>query len=83
MKKEYKYLRTGPDGGWKMSADIYAKCPECGYFMSLDPEKDDICPCGNMSKDSSMGRFGAKTGDNSIELYKKKKSLIEIVIDNI
>lgn len=70
----YIYYKTGPNaknGGWRMSTDIYAKCPKCGYYMSLDPEADDICTCGNMHKDSSYGRFGAKTGDKSIRLYKK------------
>lgn len=68
---KYRYLRTGPDGGWQMSADIYAKCPVCGYYMSLDPTKDDVCPCANMTKDTGMGRFGAKSSDDSIELYTK------------
>lgn len=68
---KYKKLRTGPDGGWKMSSEIYALCPLCGYYMSLDPAKDDICPCGNITKDAGMGRFGARTGDLSIKLFQK------------
>lgn len=68
---EFEFIRKGPDGGWRMSADLFAKCPECGYFMSLDPEKDEVCPCGNLRKDNGAGRFGAKTGDDSIEIYRK------------
>ena len=68
---KYQYLRTGPDCGWRMSKDLFAKCPKCGYYMSLDPAQDDSCPCGNMSKDTGMGRFGANTGDMSIDLFIK------------
>lgn len=68
---QYKYIRTGPNGGWHMSPELYAKCPKCGYYMSLDPRKSEDCPCGNMYKDSGCGRFGANTGDVSIEIYQK------------
>lgn len=51
-----------------MSKDLYAKCPECGYYMSLDPTKSESCPCGNMYKECE-GRFGANTGDMLIEIY--------------
>ena len=67
---KYEFIRKGPERGWTMSKDIYARCPVCNYYMSLDPRFGDTCTCGNMYKDSGMGRFGAKTGDNSIELYK-------------
>lgn len=68
----FEYIRTGPECGWTMSKDIYAQCPVCGYYMSLDPLESDSCPCKNMYKDSDMGRFGAKTGDKTIKLFKKK-----------
>ena len=69
----YRYLRTGPKNGWEMSPNLYAKCPQCGYFLSLDPMKSEICPCGNLHKDSGAGRFGAKTGDSTIEIYIKRE----------
>ena len=71
LEREYKYVKTGPDNGWSMGINLYAKCPICGYFMPLDPTKSDSCPCGNMYKDSDYGRFGAETGDMSIEIYEK------------
>ena len=68
---KYEYIRKGCDSkGWKMSKDLYAKCPCCGYYMSLNPMEGDCCPCGNLSKDADYGRFGARTGDRSIEIYK-------------
>ena len=67
----YEYLRTGPDDGWHMSSELYARCPKCGFYMSLDPGKSESCPCGNMYKDCGDGRFGAYTGDASIKIYKK------------
>lgn len=57
----YQYLRKGPEKGWVMKPDLYAKCPKCGYYMSLDPTQSDMCPCGNLSKDIDFGRFGATT----------------------
>lgn len=70
----YQYLRTGQENGWTMRSDLYAKCPECGYYMSLDPTQSDICPCGNLTKDSDCGRFGARTGDKTIEIYQKEEA---------
>lgn len=39
----------------------------CFYLES------DICFCKNMYKDNSMGRFGAKTGDKTIRLFRKEE----------
>ena len=69
---QYRYLRTGPENGWTMNSDFYAKCPQCGYYMSLDPTQSDQCPCGNLIKDRDYGRFGARSGDETIEIYQKK-----------
>ncbi len=55
-----------------MSPDLYAKCPKCGYFLSLDPMKNDGCPCGNLNIDSDTGRFSIKTGDSTIKIYRRK-----------
>lgn len=71
MEIEYKYLRTGSEDGWEMCKDIYARCPVCGYYMSMDPSTSESCPCGNIKKDSDAGRFSAGTGDSSISLYEK------------
>ena len=71
---QFQYLRTGATKtGWRMGPDLYAKCPQCGYYMSLDPVQNESCPCGNLTKDSDYGRFGARTGDESIKIYQKKK----------
>lgn len=72
MTAGYEYVRTGPDGGWLMDRTLYAKCPQCGYYMPLDPTVRGECPCGNLYKD--CGRFGANTGDRSIELYRRTDS---------
>lgn len=74
MDDEYEYLRTGPGEGWTMSKELYARCPRCGYYMSLDPSTDDVCPCGNLCKDSGAGRFGADSGDASIAIYQRTPS---------
>lgn len=71
---EYKYVRTGPgQSGWQMKADLYSKCPLCGFYMSLAPSESCVCPCGNMYKDAEYGRFGARTGDMTIEIYRLRK----------
>lgn len=70
---KFKYCKTGSNDGWIMKQGLYAKCPICGYHMSLNPLTDDICPCENMYKDSAYGRFGAKSGDFTIEIYEKLK----------
>jgi hypothetical protein len=54
-----------------MSPELFAKCIKCGYYVSLDPTKSETCPCGNIYKDIDCDRFGAKTGDVSIEIYQK------------
>ena len=75
-KTELTHIRTGPSNdGWYMNKKIYAMCSRCGYFMTLDPTINDICPCGNLYKDNQAGRFGARTGDNTIELYKETNSI--------
>lgn len=66
-----EYIQTGSEKGWAMEKDIYAQCPICKYYMSLDPLESDICFCKNMYKDNGMGRFGAKTEDKTIRLFRK------------
>lgn len=77
MDMDYKYLRTGPEDGWKMSKDIYVRCPVCGHYMSMDPDTSEVCPCGNMKKDADAGRFRADTGDASIGVYAKASDIFE------
>ena len=76
---KYKYCRTGCDEkGWQMQKDLFAICPICGYYMNLDPEgQDDRCPCHNLYKDVGFGRFGAKSKDETIKIYKRKSTLYE------
>lgn len=74
LPSQYQYIRTGPENGWTMRPDLYAKCPTCGYYMSLDPTQSETCLCGNLTKDADYGRFGARTGDETIEIYQKKKA---------
>jgi len=74
--EKYTYLgngckATGADVGWRMSADLFFRCIDCGYLMSGDPHKDDSCLCGKLHKDSGYGRFGSTHGDNAIEVYKR------------
>lgn len=73
---KYKYLgngckATGADYGWKMSSILYFRCVTCNYLMNAEPNVDDRCICGDLSKDSGYERFGSKLGDNSIEVYQK------------
>jgi len=74
--EKYEYLgngckATGADMGWRMSPDIYFRCIDCGYLMNGDPVKDDICECGKLYKDAISGRFGSRSGDDSIEVYQR------------
>ena len=69
---DYKYIRNGCDRtGWTMAPDIFYRCIDCGYLMSGDPNMDDRCTCGKLSKDTGYGRFGSSLGDGAIEVYKK------------
>lgn len=74
LVEKLEYIRTGPQNGWTMRKELYAQCPICNYYMSLDPAESDSCPCGNMYKDCDMGRFGARSGDATIKLYAKSDS---------
>ena len=70
---EYEYIRNGcGKTGWLMSPDIYYRCVDCGYVMCGNPNEDDCCTCGKLTKDSGMGRFGSRLGDNAIEVYRRK-----------
>ena len=60
----------GPHIGWSMGADLYARCPRCRAFMSLDPTMNATCPCGGLHKDADAGRFGSSFGDGEIEIYR-------------
>ena len=55
-----------------MSPDLYAKCPKCGYFLSLYPIESDGYPCDNLNIYSDTGRFSIKTGDSTIKIYRRK-----------
>ena len=62
---------TGPGPGWRMSSSLWAKCPYCEGFMSLDPGVTDQCWCSSLFKDHSAGRFGcADADDDDIEIYR-------------
>ena len=73
----YEYLGNGPaatgDGtGWSMSAEVAARCGQCGDFVSLDPTEYGECRCGAIHKDPDVGRFGSKLGDAAIEIYRRQ-----------
>ena len=73
---EYKYLGNGPkatgaNAGWRMSADLFFRCVDCGYIMNGDPNEDGRCMCGKLYKDSGYGRLGSTLGDDAIEVYLK------------
>lgn len=50
---------TCPGPGWRMRADLFAKCLRCGGMVSLDPDETATCSCGSISKDADAGRFGS------------------------
>ena len=61
----------GPFGGrgWPMSSRYFYRCSECGYLMQ-GGEWDEDCTCGNLQREP--GRFGARTGDESIEVFEAR-----------
>jgi hypothetical protein len=59
---------TGGIGGWAMSDALYARCPQCGDFMSLGHVEVETCSCGTLFKD--VARFGSRLGDDSIEIFR-------------
>ena len=69
---ELTSLRFGPipGGGWSMVSRYFYNCSECGYLMP-GGEDDENCWCGNLRRDS-IGRFGARSGDDSIEVFEAR-----------
>lgn len=63
---------TGPGTGWRMRADLFAKCVDCGDMLSLDPNETARCSCGSLSKDADTGRFGSIVGDGGIAIYRQR-----------
>jgi hypothetical protein len=68
---ELTSIRFGPipGGGWSMAGRFFYRCSECGYLMQGGHE-EEICSCGNLYRD--VGRFGANTGDDSIEVFEAR-----------
>jgi len=62
---------TGGRAGWRMRADLFAKCPRCGDMVSLDPDETATCSCGSITKDADAGRFGSSVGDEGIAIYRQ------------
>jgi len=65
----YGPAATGSEYGWRMRADLYAKCPRCSEMLTLDPAKSAGCSCGSLWLDAEAGRFGSSMGDAAIEIY--------------
>ena len=62
---------TGPGPGWRMRADLFAKCLLCGEMVSLDPDETATCSCGSISKDADAGRFSSSVGDG-LAIYRQR-----------
>ena len=74
--KEFEFLGRGPaatgsETGWRMRADLFAKCPQCDAMLSLDPAESASCPCKGLYKDADAGRFGSSFGDERIEVFRQ------------
>ena len=63
---------TGSNSGWRMRADLFAMCPQCGDMVSLDPDITGTCSCGRLFKAADAGRFGSDLGDDSIAIYRAR-----------
>ena len=63
---------TGSPAGWRMRADLFAECPQCGDLISLDPAESAACSCGSLFKDADAGRFGSDSGDAAIAIYRSR-----------
>ena len=69
-----KGLNSQNNDGWLLSDEFVFKCPNCKeLFYPAAMNDSGSCSCGNLSLDQDYGRFGAKTGDKSIEVYKTVK----------
>ena len=76
MGDDYLHLGNGPqatgDGpGWSMSGELYARCPRCRDFISLNPTETVQCTCGALHKDADVGRIGSSFRDDAIEVYRR------------
>jgi hypothetical protein len=72
----FTYLGNGPAAtgegpGWRMSPDLYARCPRCGELLPLDPSHGASCSCRTLYLDADAGRFGCGDGDAAVAIYRK------------
>lgn len=75
-KEDLELLGQGPDatgssGGWHFSKEIYVRCINCSTILHPWSAKESVgCTCGRLFFDIDAGRFSAKDGDNSVEVYR-------------
>ena len=59
-----------PGGGWSMASRFFYRCPRV-WVPDARWDAGWSCTCGNLYRES-IGRFGANTGDGSIEVFEAR-----------
>ncbi len=53
---------------FKRKPGLYARCIQCGYYMPLDGNGSEDCPCGNLHRDNN--NFKSEISPNEVEIFK-------------
>ncbi len=73
-KCNFAYVGHGPKATgflsktFKRKPGLYARCIQCGYYMPLDANGSEDCPCGNLHRDSQ--NFKSEISPNEVEIFK-------------
>lgn len=72
----YRFLGRGPKAtsggrGWHLAENCFGRCGACGGLLRLWNDRSERCPCGRLSKDAEVGRFGSSDGDDSIAVHRQ------------
>jgi hypothetical protein len=79
----YRFLGRGPSvtgaqGGWARTKGLYYRCAVCGDMMCAAHDDYFSCRCGSMHLDIDAGRFGSRSGDENILVYRTMFSAYEL-----
>ncbi len=73
-KMQFQYIGHGTKATgffsktFKRKPDLFARCPQCNYYMSLTARGNETCICGSLMRTETD--LKADYGNNEVEIFK-------------
>ncbi|MCI2046995.1 MAG: hypothetical protein LKJ90_04700 [Faecalibacterium sp.] len=73
-KMHFSYVGHGPRATgflsktFKRKPGLYARCPQCDYYMPLDAQGTEVCLCGSLTR--TPDTLTAAYGEEEVEIFK-------------